>query len=505
MKLSALIDINANSVDPEVTGITEDSRQVKSGYVFAALSGLRHNGALFIEDAVNAGASAILVNEDQELPNIKDEVALIKVSEPRRSLALMAARFYDMQPDYIAAVTGTNGKTSIADFLRQIWKLKGHDAVSIGTLGIRADEKVKRNSPLSRMSMTTPDPVSLQAGLADLKAAGFEHLAMEASSHGLDQCRLDGVKVRVAGFSNLSHDHLDYHATMDEYLAAKLRLFTDVLEDGGIAVINADVPEFDEIVDVCKDAGKRVISYGKNGFDIKVVNCTPVLEGQKLQINIQGQEYEFTLPLVGYFQVLNSLCALGLALAMDQGTEFENAKAYVSLLEKLKGVPGRLEYIDGHPNAAVYVDYAHTPDALSNILDALRPHTEGKLHCIIGCGGDRDRFKRPIMASISADKADVTIISDDNPRSEDPALIRKDMLEGAPDALEIDGRAKAIQKVISELQAGDVLVIAGKGHEQGQIIGNVTEPFDDREQARSAINALPHTNEHIINSGEALS
>lgn len=505
IKLSAIIDLPEGAIDPDVRGIAEDSRQVKKGYVFAALSGLRHNGALFAEDAVRAGAVAILVGEDEDLPAFGGDVVVLKVKEPRHVLSMMAARFYALQPDHIAAITGTNGKTSTADFLRQIWNMTEHKAVSLGTLGIRADKTVKFNSPLARMSMTTPDPVSLHAGLADLKAAGFEYVAMEASSHGLDQYRLDGVKVRAAGFSNLSHDHLDYHGDMQEYLAAKMHLFTDILAQDGTAVLNADIEEFAELEEACRAAGRAVISYGKSGTDIHIISCTPAPEGQKLCLEIAGQQYDVTLPLVGYFQVMNALCALALAcsIASEQAGELANIVQYLDVLTRLQGVPGRLQYIEGHESAAVYVDYAHTPDALNNILDALRPHTEGQLYCIIGCGGDRDKTKRPVMAKIAQDKADIAVITDDNPRSEDPTQIRKDMMVGAPEAKEIGGRAEAIKWAVAQLEKGDVLVIAGKGHEQGQIIGDITEPFDDREQARAAIALLQ--NSTTENSKEAQS
>jgi UDP-N-acetylmuramoyl-L-alanyl-D-glutamate--2,6-diaminopimelate ligase len=328
--------------------------------------------------------------------------------------------------------------------------------------------------------------VSLHAELADLAAVGITHLAMEASSHGLDQYRLDGVRVTAAGFTNLSRDHLDYHADMNSYLRAKSRLFSDVLERSGTAVINADDECFDALAAICRKNGHRVFSVGTNGKDITLLERQARPLGQDIRISVMGEEFSLTIPLVGQFQVMNALVALGLVLAGDG-----EPQTIVPLLSQLEGVPGRLQLVQGHPTgAAVYVDYAHKPAAVEAVLNALRPHTEGRLICLLGCGGDRDTGKRPIMGRIAAGLADLVIITDDNPRSEDPRLIRAAMMDGAPDATEIPGRGEAIEWAIAHLQKGDVLVVAGKGHEQGQIIGGIVHPFDDVEEVTKAIKNL---------------
>lgn len=461
-------------------GLTLDSRAVKDGYLFAALAGAQADGRKFIADAVRNGAKVILAANGTTLPE-GVSAQLITDENPRRKLAQLAAEFYGRQPEMISAVTGTNGKTSTVDFTKQIWKAQGFKAASIGTLGVRGPGMVRSGS------MTTPDPVSLQAELADLAAVGITHLAMEASSHGLDQYRLDGVKIRAAGFTNLTRDHLDYHGDMESYYKAKARLFSEILLPGGAAVINADTPEFERLAAESKKHGAKIISYGFNGKDLKIVSATPESHGQKLKLEILGKSFDFTLPLVGAFQVMNMLCALGLSLP-ENPKDFEK---YVSILSSLDGVPGRLQLVSGHPKgAAVYIDYAHTPDALENVLKALRPHTSGKLVCLFGCGGDRDKGKRPIMGGIAANLSDEAIVTDDNPRSEDPAAIRREVLKGAPQVKEIGNRNEAIRTAISKLSKGDVLVIAGKGHEQGQIFADHTDPFDDVTEAKQAIKEL---------------
>jgi UDP-N-acetylmuramoyl-L-alanyl-D-glutamate--2,6-diaminopimelate ligase len=332
--------------------------------------------------------------------------------------------------------------------------------------------------------MTTPDPVTLHAHLADLAAAGITHLALEASSHGLHQFRLDGVKIKAAGFTNLTRDHLDYHMTMDEYRDAKLRLFSEVLAEDGTAVVNADAPEAALISKICADRKIRCWTYGQAGKDLRILESEPVSQGQKLKLEIMGRRAGLTLPLVGSFQAMNVLCAAGLAAALDEN----KLDDIIDTLPLLEGVPGRLQLVPGHPkNAAVYVDYAHTPDALENILASLRPHTDKRLVCLFGCGGDRDSGKRPVMGQIAARLADLVIVTDDNPRSEDPASIRASILEGAPNALEVSGRRDAIRQAISLLEEGDILVIAGKGHEQGQIFADRVDPFDDGNEAHSAM------------------
>lgn len=459
--------------DPEVSGITADSRAVQSGYLFAALPGTRQNGNAFIPDALKRGAVAVLAGPGIEVPS---PALRIESANPRRSLALLAARFYGRQPRMIAAVTGTNGKTSIAAFTRQIWTLLGHKAASLGTLGLVAPHVTRPGS------LTTADPVALHKDLADLAEAGVEHVAMEASSHGLDQFRLDAVRVSAAAFTNLTRDHLDYHGTMEAYFAAKRRLFSDVLASDGTAVLNADVPEFDELSRLCRQRGIRVLSYGRKASDIRLDRLEPLSTGQKLSITVAGRTVELILPLVAGFQAMNALAALGLVI----GSGADPQKA-AETLAQLDGVPGRMQRAAMRRNgAAVYVDYAHTPDALETVLTALRPHAR-KLAVLFGCGGDRDPGKRPIMGAIAARLADRVVVTDDNPRSEDPAAIRKQILAACPGAEEIGARRKAIFHAVAALQPGDVLVLAGKGHEQGQIVGSTTHPFDDAQVAREAV------------------
>lgn len=463
-------------------GLTNDSRAVKKGYLFAALPGSKADGCKFIEDAIRNGAAAILAPEGTSLP-AGSNITLITDSNPRRRLALLAAEFYGSQPDFIAAVTGTNGKTSTVHFTRDLWKQRGLKAASIGTLGVRGPDMVRSGS------LTTPDPVSLQAELADLAAVKVTHLAMEASSIGLHQYRLDGVHVRAAAYTNLSWDHLDYHENMDNYLESKMRLFGEILDPSGTAVLNADAPEFEKISALVKKRGAQILSYGKKASDLRLIDAVATPSGTDLRLEIFGRAYEVSFPVVGSFQLMNALCALGIVIS-ENSSDPQSIEAYVKGLAHLQGPPGRMELVSGHPHAAVYVDYAHTPDALKTVLEALRVHTSGRLVCLFGCGGDRDRSKRPAMGEIAARLADEVIVTDDNPRSEDPVAIRREILKAAPKAREIDGRGAAIRMAIHSLQSGDVLVIAGKGHEQGQIFSDHTEPFDDVTEARKAIKEM---------------
>lgn len=478
MHLSKLIDTPR---DVEIDGLTADSRQVRKGFVFAAIPGNKADGAKYIADAIMHGASAVLAPTGTTLPEGSNDVVLLEDENPRLRLARMAALFYERQPSVIAAVTGTSGKTSTAAFTQQLWTLLGiTQCASLGTLGLRAPG-VRRAG-----SLTTPDTVSLHADLADLAAVGITHLAMEASSHGLDQYRLDGVKVTAAGYTNLSRDHLDYHQDMDSYFDAKARLFSDVLERKGIAVLNADDEYFSRMEHVCLKSGHTVMSYGENGEDIRILERTLVPGGQQLKLYVMGHEFNVTVPLVGNFQIMNALCALGLVLAGDG-----EAETVTPLLSRLRGVSGRLQLVSGHPKgAAIYVDYAHKPAAVEAVLNTLRPHTKGRLFTVIGCGGNRDAGKRPIMGRIAAGLSDVVVITDDNPRNEDAAFIRASVMEGAPDAKEIPDRGEAIHWAVGQLEEGDVLVIAGKGHEQGQIIGDEVHPFDDVQEALKTIQDL---------------
>ncbi len=475
-----LINLIKNAPDIEIKGITADSRQVRRGYLFAAISGHKTHGQNYIEDAIQNGAICILSESDADTKNYPD-VYHIQDDNPRLTLAKIAKEFYKIQPSFIAAVTGTSGKTSTVRFTEQLWQLHGiGQSASLGTLGVHS--KFFTQSGV----LTTPDTVSLHATLADLTAVGITHLAIEASSHGLHQYRLDGLNVMAAGYTNLSRDHLDYHPNMDEYFDAKARLFSDVLMNGGTAVLNADDPYFQRLYDICIKKGHRVITYGFDGKDIQIISRDLHPLGQALGLNVFGKKYEVLLPLVGEFQAMNALCALGLVLS-----DGYDADSIVPLLSKLSGVEGRLQLISGHPlGAAIYVDYAHKPAALEAVLNTLRPHTNGKLYCVFGCGGNRDAGKRSIMGRIACGLCDVVVVTDDNPRFENASLIRASILEGAPDAIEIADRRQAISWVIQELQEGDVLVVAGKGHEQGQIIGDVVEPFDDASEASLIIKKL---------------
>ncbi|MEO5373253.1 MAG: UDP-N-acetylmuramoyl-L-alanyl-D-glutamate--2,6-diaminopimelate ligase [Alphaproteobacteria bacterium] len=466
----------------DYTGLTADSRRVEPGFLFAALPGAAVDGRAFINDAVKRGAVAVLAETGTVLdPPVAPAraVTLIEDDNPRRRFAQMAARFHGPQPATVTAVTGTNGKTSVCAFTRQIWASLGHRAASMGTLGVIAPDYEIPGG------LTTPDPVVLHRTMADLARRGVDHLAMEASSHGLHQYRLDGVRLAAAAFTNLTRDHLDYHGTLEAYLAAKLRLFTELLPAGCTAVINMDDPAAATMVKACTDAGVRVMGYGIAATEIRLVDVALSPTGQDLTLEVLGRDCWVRLPLAGRFQAMNALCALGLVLA--SGGHRHSA---VAALRTLEGVPGRLQRVAERANgAAVYVDYAHTPDALETVLTALRPHAARRLSLVFGCGGDRDRGKRPQMGAIAARLADRTIVTDDNPRSEAPAAIRAEILAACPGVREIGNREKAIFTAVGQLKAGDLLVVAGKGHERGQIIGATVLPFDDAEVARRAVSA----------------
>lgn len=458
------------------TGLASDSRDVKPGFLFAAIAGAKANGAAFIADAASRGALAVL-----GLPEVGDiareyGMQFYPSDNPRGDLAHLAAAFFGAQPETVAAVTGTNGKTSVTVFLRHIWTVLGKNAASLGTIGAL--------SPAGeiKLSNTTPGPVELHRLLAQLSGQGVTHLAMEASSHGLDQARLDGVKIAVAGFTNLTRDHLDYHPTFESYLAAKRRLFSELVPAGGAAVINADAEHHEAFVSAAVAHGLRVLTVGEAGQDLHLVARVPAADHQFLRIAQGGQCYDVTLPLAGAFQASNALVAAGMAIALGA-----QPAAVFAALQSVKGAPGRLEKVAAAGcGAPVYVDYAHTPDALKVVLKALRPHTTGKLTAVFGCGGDRDKGKRPLMGKAAAALADRVIVTDDNPRTENAATIRAEVLAGCSGAREIADRAEAIRTAVAELCEGDVLVIAGKGHETGQIVGTAIYPFDDREQAVAA-------------------
>jgi UDP-N-acetylmuramoyl-L-alanyl-D-glutamate--2,6-diaminopimelate ligase len=468
----------------EITGLTSDSRKVQPGNLFAALPGIRQDGRDFIQDALRRGAGAVLVETDgapaPAYGDIPTEIPVIQDDEPRRRLSLMAARFYETQPEVVAAVTGTNGKTSVASFLRQIWTDTGLSAASLGTLGLSAPGIEEPGA------LTTPDPVALHQTLSHLDRCGVSHAILEASSHGIEQYRLDGVELEAAAFTNLSRDHLDYHGTEEAYFAAKARLFAHLLPAGAMAVLNADAPRYGELAAIAQQRGQRIISYGVNGTEVRVMRGRPHGLGQMVSLEVAGEVADIHLPLVGAFQIANVACALGLFIAC--GGE---AQAGLGALADLKGAPGRMEHMGTRSNgAAVVVDYAHTPDALAHALAALRPHTAGRLWVVFGCGGDRDPGKRPVMGRIAAQAADKVIVTDDNPRSEDAATIRADILAGAPSlsaVTETGNRRQAIASAIAALEPGDLLVIAGKGHERGQIVGDDILPFDDREEVAKAL------------------
>ena len=458
-----------NAAMLDLSGITADSRRVGPGFLFAALPGNRVDGRDYIAEAVSRGAAAVLAPPGTPWPPGVPPRPLLEDPEPRRRLAQLAAELAGKQPRFVVAVTGTNGKSSTVEFLRQIWEAGGKPAASLGTLGLIAPGF--EPGP----GLTTPDPVSLAETLAALARAGIQHAAMEASSHGLHQFRLDGVRLAAGAFSNLTRDHLDYHGSLDAYRAAKLRLFADLLPRGAPVVANSEMDPvtLSALVDIAARQNLSLLTVGENGSALRLVSVQPRPDGQMLRVNVGGTQREIRLPLPGRFQVDNALMAAELAMALGDRDALDR-------LENLHGVRGRLELAARLPNgAAVYVDYAHTPDALERLLTALRPHTAGRLHVVFGAGGDRDRGKRPLMGSAAARFADVAIVTDDNPRSEDPATIRAAVLAGCPGGRDGGDRESAIAMALNGLGQGDVLVVAGKGHEQGQTIGNTVIPFDD--------------------------
>jgi UDP-N-acetylmuramoyl-L-alanyl-D-glutamate--2,6-diaminopimelate ligase len=481
MKLSRLLGSETTrppgAAAVEVTGLTPDSRTVRPGDLFAALPGTRTDGAEFIPAALAAGARAVLVDEGVSVPE-GITVPVIRAKDPRRALALIAAEYYRQQPETIVAVTGTNGKTSTTSFVRQIWANLGLKAANLGTLGL-----VKPDGSVVE-SLTTPEPVTLHRLLAEIAQGGVTHLAMEASSHGLEQRRLDGVKLAAGAYLNIGHDHLDYHKSEDDYFNVKLRLFDTLLSADAAAVINADGERAGEVVDAAYARGVRVMTVGTKGKSLRLESIDRDGFAQRLTVWHEGERHQVRLPLVGSYIASNALVAAGLAIAT--GTPPEGAFAS---LEQLKGVTGRLEIVAEAKGGLVVVDYAHKPEALDAALDALRPFVTGKLICVFGCGGDRDRGKRPVMGRISTAKANITIVTDDNPRTEDAASIRKEILAGAPGAIEIGDRAQAIAHAVGLMGRGDVVLIAGKGHETYQIIGETKHHFSDHEEAAKALAA----------------
>jgi UDP-N-acetylmuramoyl-L-alanyl-D-glutamate--2,6-diaminopimelate ligase len=467
MKLGALVD---GAGDAAVTGFAIDHRQVAHGSVFGAFRGSRFDGEDFIAAAIAAGAVAVVAR-----PEARVEGALhIAADEPRLAFARLAARFYEPFPDTLVAVTGTNGKTSTVELCRQLWRIAGHPSASIGTLGVTtADDRVVTG-------LTTPDIVTFLSNVAGLERMGITHAAFEASSHGLAQYRTEGPQLAAAAFTNFSRDHLDYHETMDAYFAAKMRLFDEVVEPGAAAVIWADDPRSSEVIDRCEARGLKLFTVGLSGADLRLVDRQSTQLGQRLTIEGGGRRHEVDLSLIGAYQAANALTAAGLVIATGGAIE-----PTLAGLARVQPVRGRLERaVISRAGAPVYVDYAHTPDALESAIEALRPHAAGRLIVVFGAGGDRDVGKRALMGASAARLADFVVVTDDNPRSEDPASIRRDILVGAPGAREIAGRREAIAFALAEAGADDIVLLAGKGHEQGQIVGDRVLPFDDVSVAR---------------------
>lgn len=483
MTLADLLDdaLNRPGFDEiEISGLTLDSRKVEQDFVFAALPGFKIHGLAFAAQAVAAGAAAII--SDQPIPDVS--VPVIVCADPASLLARMARRFYPGQPEYVVAITGTNGKSSTVDFLRQIWEAAGIAGASLGTLG------VARKGETITTGYTTPDAVALHQALDRLAGEGVTHLAMEASSHGLKQRRMEAVDLDIAGFTNLTQDHLDYHPDFEDYLASKARLFTERLPVGRPAIVNVDSPWGEQVADLAARRGSPVVRIGWRGDDLQICEVVPRPASQGVTVKWRGVDYQIEIPFVGEFQVLNAVQAAAIAL-----TEGLDTDLVFAALRTLRGVPGRLEKVgETTDQAPVLVDYAHTPDGLDKLLRAARPHTQGRVIVVFGCGGDRDPTKRRPMGEIAAREADLVIVTDDNPRSEDPDAIRAQIMTGCPDATEFADREAAIRHAVAKLQAGDCLLIAGKGHETGQTIGETVHPFDDRDVSRRALADLEGAN-----------
>ncbi|HEY1752658.1 MAG TPA: UDP-N-acetylmuramoyl-L-alanyl-D-glutamate--2,6-diaminopimelate ligase [Caulobacteraceae bacterium] len=465
------------AADPWIEGVTADSRKVKPGFLFAALSGVSADGRAFVPAALAAGAAAVLA----EAP-VEAGVPVVQVADARRAYALAAAAFRGAQPATCVAVTGTNGKTSVATFCRQIFERLGRSSASMGTLGVRAGPE-----QITQPGLTTPDAGDVARLLAELAGRGVTHLALEASSHGIDQRRLDGVKLTATGFLNLTQDHLDYHGTMEAYRAAKLRLFDTLAPRGSTAVLNADSDAYPAVAAAAVTSGLSVFSVGAMGEGLTLAHRAMAPGGQRLRIGTEGRNFDVRLPLAGVFQASNALVAAGLCIAAGEKTD-----AVLEALEHIEGAPGRMQRVGaGKKGGEAYVDYAHTPDGLEKVLLALRPHATGRLIVVFGAGGDRDKTKRPQMGATAASLADVAIVTDDNPRSEDPAAIRAEIRAGASGLREIGDRREAIRAAAAMLREGDVLVVTGKGHEQGMIVGAIIHPFDDVDETAAALGLEP--------------
>ncbi len=461
-----------------ITGISADSRKIKPGQVFFALSGSTVDGTKYVDSALKNGAVAVVAKTGTD----HKSTMMLQTDNPHRVLARAAARFFGQQPETIVAVTGTNGKTSVAVFVRQIWEAMGFRAASLGTIGVVGP------TGTSYLQHTTPDPMQLHKVVAALSEDHVKHLVVEASSHGLSQYRMDGLNLTAGAFTNLSHDHLDYHATVEDYFNAKMRLFEELLPVGSAAVINMDADRSNEVLRRCETRGLQIIRVGRKGVELKLLDVQTEGLEQHLRIQTPDGIQAITLPLAGEFQVSNALVAAGLVVAA--GGERHHA---LHALQSVRGAPGRLEYVGrSKSGASAFVDYAHTPDALENALTSLRPFATGKLVVVFGCGGDRDKSKRPIMGAIATRLADHVIVTDDNPRTEDAATIRRQILAGTRDAREIGSRAEAIAAAVAGLSEGDILLVAGKGHETGQIVGAKVHPFSDHDAVAATLSGVAY-------------
>ena len=463
-------DIAEVDSDSEVTGFAIDHRKVARGSVFGAFRGAVFDGEDFVGQAVERGAVAVVARPEADV----QRVPLLSDPQPRRLFAQLASRFYGPYPDTVVAVTGTNGKTSTVEMTRQIWRMSGHRSASIGTLGVTtSDDQVKTG-------LTTPDIVTFLHNMAGLERMGTSHVAYEASSHGLDQHRCEGVPLAAAAFTNFSRDHLDYHETMEAYFEAKMRLFEELLEPGKPAVVWTDDPKSEEVIERCANRGHKLLTVGRHGEAIRLVDQSATPLGQSLLLEHEDRSLKLSLPLIGAYQAANVLVSAGLAMATGVGFD-----RVFSAMQRVAPVRGRLERaVISREGVPVYIDYAHTPDALEAAIAALRPHVDGRLITVFGAGGDRDKGKRPQMGEVAVRLSDVVIVTDDNPRSEDPALIRSEIMAGAASATEVPGRREAIAEAIRMARPGDIVLVAGKGHETGQIVGDRVLPFDDALVAR---------------------
>jgi UDP-N-acetylmuramoyl-L-alanyl-D-glutamate--2,6-diaminopimelate ligase len=474
-------NLNQKIENLSLKGVTSDSRKVQKDFAFVAIKGEKQDGTLFIPQAINSGAKLIVTDKSYIIPS-DAAVKFIQVDNPRLALSRIAAYIYKKQPENIVAVTGTNGKTSVTYFYRGIWGLLGQKSASIGTIGV-IDEQ---NNKVLESSLTTGDPVFLHQTLENLAGKNIEFVSIEASSHGLDQHRLDSINIKAAAFTNFTRDHLDYHQTMESYLDAKLRLFDSVMKQGGVAVLNSDIPEYELIKEKCHAYHHQIIDYGKNAKSIKLISITPIDGVQQVSFAIGETNYNVHLNLIGEFQVYNVLCALGLAIATGA-----DKNEVVKVLPRLENVPGRMERVKTNLNDKyIFVDYAHTADALEKALKVLRDYTNARIIVVLGAGGERDKARRFEMGKVADKYADLAIITDDNPRGEDPAVIRKEIISTCKKGIEVAGRAEAIEYAIRQMQEKDILLIAGKGHEKYQIIGSQIFEFDDVNIAAKTANSL---------------